>query len=103
MEDCACLAGTMMYGDYESTELGMDDRYADVAIHRCRRCGRRWLHYHLEDESISRSGRWYRGLLEPGEQPSAENAATLLEGMKDYFAGGSYYDGKIGKRSGPPA
>ena len=103
MEDCACLAGTMTVHDYDATELGMDGRYADVAIHRCRRCGRRWLHYHLEDEAMSRSGRWYRGLLKPGEQATVESAATQLQEMADYFAGGSYYDGKIHRRSGPPA
>jgi hypothetical protein len=85
----------------ERTFLGTDERYAEVSIDRCKRCGRNWLHYLLEFEHISRSGRWYRGLIGPDVAFSHRNAALIFEQLREYWAGGSYFDGKVGLRSGP--
>jgi len=85
----------------ERTFLGTDDRYAEISVDQCRGCGRNWLCYQLEYEHLSRSGRWYRGLIGPEVAFSHRNAATIFEQLRDYWAGGSYFDGKVQLRSGP--
>jgi len=78
----------------------MDHKLADVAWSKCAACHTRWLHYHYENEGISRSGRWARGPL-GDEQITLANAADVLSKLDWYFAGGSYFDGEIHKRTGP--
>jgi len=85
----------------ERTFLGTDDRYAEISVDQCTSCGRNWLCYQLEHEHLSRSGRWYRGLIGPEVAFSHRNAASILEQLRDYWAGGSHFDGKVQRRSGP--
>lgn len=101
MDDCSCLSGRMHYSEYDRTELGTDGRHADVTAHRCKKCGRIWLNYYLEEEAFAGSGRWYRGLIPPGTAVTAENAAALFGQIDGYFAGGSHFGGEIRRRSGP--
>jgi hypothetical protein len=98
---CACLEGDFPHTAIERTFLGTDDRYAEISVDLCKRCGRNWLCYHLELEHISRSGRWYRGLIGPEVAFSHRNAQVILEQLPDYWAGGSHFDGKVHRRSGP--
>ena len=65
------------------------DLYAEVSVDHCRTCGRNWLHYFLEFEGTSRSGRWYRGLIGPEVAFSHRNAAQIFEQLPEYWAGGS--------------
>jgi hypothetical protein len=65
-DECGCLdphAGS--YTDFESVrDVGVDKtngRYGEVRVDRCRSCGRLWLHYFVEYEAFSESGRCYRG------------------------------------------
>jgi hypothetical protein len=102
---CDCLSGHTYYADFDSDFLGVDQqqgRFADVEIQRCRRCGRLWLHYHFEDEAFTGSGRWYRGVVSPkvAAAVTADNAASILEGLDWYLAGGSYFDGTVHRRRG---
>lgn len=80
----------------------MDRHYAQVTLHACPDCGRRWLHYFYEIEAFSRSGRWYLGVLSPKQEAAldVENARDLLGQLDWYFFGGSYYEGRTGKASG---
>lgn len=82
--------------------LGMDDKFGEISIEQCEDCGRYWLHYFYENEGISRSGRFYCGIIpaEIVESVSPSNAIGILESLDWYFCGGSYYDGKIYKTSG---
>jgi hypothetical protein len=86
-------------------ELGMDKDYAQVTMLACPVCGTTWLRYHYELEAFTASGRWYLGALsaEQAAQATADNAKTTLEGLDWYFYGGSYFDGRRGRASGPLA
>ena len=98
------------YRQFYRTPLGVDPqkgRYADVSIDFCFRCWRNWLHYQFEIEGISHSGRWYRGILEGYDyafeiswEIGPGDAVRLLEEMPWYFAGGSYYGGKVFRTKG---
>jgi hypothetical protein len=92
--------------DYVREELGVDGargRYADVAIERCKYCGRPWLHYHYEMEAFTGSGRWYRGLVTPEQAARAtpHNALQILAELPWHLYGGSYFE-TTGKRSDAP-
>jgi hypothetical protein len=88
------------------TDLGIDERngrFGQVTLHQCRACGARWLHYLVEYEAFSRSGRWFCGRLDDAtvDTVSASNAIGTLARLGWYWAGGSYFGGEVGKSSGP--
>jgi len=103
---CQCMTPPLDYRGFVREALGVDEgggRYADVAIERCKYCGRPWLHYHYEIEAFSGSGRWYRGLVTPEQAARAtpHNALEILAGLPWYLYGGSYFE-TTGKRSDVP-
>jgi hypothetical protein len=98
---CTCLDGTAPAAQFERTFLGTHDLYAEVSVDHCGTCGRDWLHYFLEFESETGSGRWYRGLIGPEVAFSHRNAAAIFAQMKEYWAGGSHFGGTVQRRSGP--
>jgi hypothetical protein len=98
---CACLEGSADYSRFDRTFLGTDDLYAEVSVDHCKTCGRNWLHYLLEFEGTSGSGRWYRGLIGPDVAFSHRNAASIFVQLDGYWAGGSHFGGKVHRRSGP--
>jgi hypothetical protein len=83
-------------------ELGMDGRFAEVSVLACRDCGQLWLRYFYEVEAFTGSGRWYLGAITPGQLSalSPGNAQVMMEGLGWYFYGGSYFEGRSGKRRG---
>ena len=90
----------------DAQDLGVDlrnGRHGEVSLHRCASCGAPWLHYRVEYEAFSRSGRWFCGRLDEAaaSSVSATNAIATLAGLKWYWAGGSYFDGEVATRSGP--
>jgi hypothetical protein len=94
--DCRCLTPPFDHRDFTSQPIGIDKtagRFAEVTIETCRACGRRWLHYLVEVEGISRSGRWYRGLIsdEVAQTVRPEAALGVLGSLAWRFAGGSYF------------
>ncbi len=96
MPACVCFSPEFDYQDYVSTPLGLDmtnQRYAEVSVKICRYCGTRWLHYLVEYEGFSGSGRWFRGVLAEQDQAAItpQNAAAYLEGLEWHFCGGSYF------------
>lgn len=78
-------------------------RFGEVAVHRCPLCGADWLHYRVEYEAFSGSGRWFCGRLAEGAPAdlSAADAIATLAALPWYWAGGSYFNGETGKGSGP--
>ena len=107
MLPCDCTELGPPPGTFDESTLGVDEtngRFADVSTRTCRKCGRRWLHYAVEYEAFSGSGRWYIGLL-PEEMGTTrikpENAAAVLEHLPWHIYGGSYF-GTPGRRGTGP-
>jgi hypothetical protein len=103
IEACPCLEGDSFFQNFDQRDVGVDEDFGEVSIDRCRRCGRYWLQYHIEYEYLSRSGRWFRGLIAPEVAASVESARAkkILEGLGWYFRGGSAFGGKVTKTQGP--
>lgn len=99
---CACRVRPLT-GVAPSRELGMDADFGEVSILVCPACGQRWLRYYYVVEAFSRSGRWYLGAVSADDMAGldAGNARETLERLPWYYYGGSYFDGAIGKTSGP--
>ncbi len=95
--DCDCFHGNFHYENFERRELGMDDDYGEVSIHKCRSCGGFWLHYLMEYEHLTASGRWFRGMITPEAAASAKasSARKILESLEWYFRGGSAFGGQV--------
>jgi hypothetical protein len=105
-KDCNCLSVE------ESVAFGMpwrvvgidetDGRFADVAIFKCDACGRCWLHYFVEREGFTASGKWARGVVsaEVARTITPETASAALAALPSYLYGGSYFDGKVSHGSG---
>ena len=98
---CGCLSAPQHFLISEIF-LGMDNDYAEVSLLTCSACGRQWLRYFYELEALTASGRWYLGAIkeEQALHLTVENAKEILECLRWYFYGGSYYGGQIGRTSG---
>jgi hypothetical protein len=98
-DECGCLDPQAGYTEFECIrDVGVDQthgRCGDVRVDRCRSCGRLWLHYHVEYEAFSESGRWYRGIVTPqvAETVTPEHAVEVLEALDFHLYGGSYFRG----------
>ena len=103
-KECKCLSLRFREADFDSTFVGTDSqecRYGEVSVHRCTGCGRVWLHYHVEYESFTGSGRCFRGLISESDLAALkpENAIQILESLDWHFIGGSFFGGSPAKRS----
>lgn len=78
-----------------------DGRHGEVRIKTCKTRGSTWLHYFVEFEYRSNSGRWYRGSVSPEsvENLNPAQAAEVLERLPWFFYGGSYFQSN-GARGG---
>jgi GTP pyrophosphokinase len=107
-EDCTCFEAESFRDDFERTMLGLDrargDALAEVSLDRCRRCGRLWLHYFVEDPGVPESSRWYRAPVTPemAHELAPDRAVALLESLPWRLQGGAYY-GRRGERTSGPA
>lgn len=104
--DCDCEHIHGPQHGVETRDLGDDrrnGRFGAVTLHTCPACGAPWLHYQVEYEAFSRSGRWFCGRLDESSaaRVSASNAIATLAALPWYWAGGSYFDGGVSKGSGP--
>lgn len=104
--ECRCQHPPFEPGDFETRFVGLDDaggRFAEVTLQRCWRCGRQWLHYRIEQEGFSHSGRWYRGTIsgDAAARATAADAARLLATLPWHFYGGSYYRSSGARSDGP--
>ena len=97
---CRCEEPDAPIDLFERTFLGTDYLFAEVCIDLCRACRRQWLHYHLEYEGFTGSGRWYRGLLPPGAAVTTRNAALVFADLEWYWAGGSRRRGQVVRGAG---
>lgn len=100
---CPCQEEPQPFTHYDEVRaIGTDEtngRFGDVTLRRCNHCGCLWLHYLVEFESRSRSGRYFMGLITPdaAETLTAEAAVPYLESLDWHLYGGSFFDGKQGK------
>lgn len=101
---CSCEKPTSNYTEYRSSGLSTDHtngRYAEVSIQQCKLCQRIWIHYLVEFEHYSKSGRWYKGIVSKKDRPNItpENAVEYLESLEWYVFGGSYFEstGEFGR------
>ena len=101
---CGCAGGKFGGDGFVKIDLGIDDHCGEVSLIRCKQCGRLWLHYYYVKESFSKSGRWYHGLIPPGEEGAVtlDNALEVLGRLDGYWCGGSWYHGNVVKGKGPP-
>lgn len=100
---CTCNNPPFYYQGFTKTMLGIDmtnGRYGEVSTEECTGCGQKWLHYFVEYESFSKSGRWYRGIVSEEDllEITPENAIQYIERLDWYIFGGSYFEssGTIG-------
>ncbi|MBV8327694.1 hypothetical protein [Chryseobacterium sp.] len=102
---CACEKPGSNYTEYRSSELGIDHtdgRDGEVTIQQCKLCQRIWIHYFVQHESFSKSGRWYKGIVSKKDrsQITPENAVEYLENLEWYVYGGSFFDDEVTIGSG---
>lgn len=108
MTDCPCFTAPLGLESYTTSAVGIDvanGRFGEVTSMTCRRCGTRWLHYFVEYEATTSSGRWFMGAISE-EQAAAltpDSALTVLERLPWYYVGGSYFPSGGGRRSGRAA
>jgi hypothetical protein len=100
--ECGCLELGPAPGCFDEAFLGVDGtngRFGEVSVRTCRACGRRWLHYRVEYEAFTGSGRWYAGLLPEGADAgiAPETAVAVLERLPWHVYGGSWF-GTAGRR-----
>ena len=99
---CKCLNEPMLFDQYNKVRhLGVDEthgRFGDVELRQCKQCGHHWLHYSVEYEAFTGSGRYFMGLitLEVADTLSSDKAVEYLNTLDWHLYGGSYF-GKKGK------
>lgn len=106
MTECRCHNPPFDHRDFVFTLVGIDmtnGRYGEVSLETCANCGAKWLHYFVEYEAFTASGRWFRAPIsgEALETLAPEQAIPFIERQPWYFRGGSYYQSRGQRASGP--
>lgn len=103
MTECECNNPKSGLAIFDSLRIGIDEergRYGEVSLLRCARCGSLWLHYRVEYEGTTGSGRWYRGPVSEliAGRATPQNAVEIIRRLPWHFYGGSYFrtDGERG-------
>ena len=84
-------------------QIGEDSHFGEVSVLRCPECAQLWVRYLIENEGFTASGRWYLGAITPAQllNLTSDCCLSLLGQLDSYFVGGSAFDGKWYKQSGP--
>lgn len=100
--DCPCVRGEFRAQALKTRFIGVDDHHGEVTVRTCRTCGRHWVHYLYENESVSRSGRWFCGLVDDAKLSTLRpgNALEILQSLEWYYRGGSFFGGSVTRGSG---
>lgn len=104
-ETCNCQNPPILYSNFTKNFIGTDTtngRFGEVSIESCKQCNAIWLHYFVEYESVSKSARWYRGLIseEDVSNITPANAIAYLKSLEWYLYGGSYFNSNGERGSG---
>jgi hypothetical protein len=105
MTECRCFTPPLNRDDFDSKWIGVDEtdgRFGEVSIETCNHCGGKCIHYFVEYEAVTASGRWFRGLITPEIEPTVtpNNAVALLESLPWHLYGGSYFRSAWAKGTG---
>jgi hypothetical protein len=92
---CPCLGAETHFCGFDKKAIGVDKNYGEVTLWTCRTCHRQWLHYLIEYEYLTGSGRMFTGVISSKAVAglTAENAVAQFEQMDWYFRGGSAFGG----------
>jgi len=99
-QSCRCLLEPLEYDRYLPLRfVGIDPaqgRFGEVNIWQCKTCRRLWLHYLIEEEAFTASGRFFMGLIAPADAAviTAGAAWDYLQRLEWHLYGGSYFGGK---------
>src|SRR5438105_1658814 len=98
-----CSEAELVPHELEKRYLGTDDQYGEVTVLRCTRCARCWLHYLMEYEYLTASGRWLEGEISPAVAASlkANDAVDLFDRMEWFHCSGSAFRGELRRVTGP--
>jgi hypothetical protein len=101
-DPCPCLDAETHFCGFDKKGVGVDKNYGEVTLWTCRKCGRQWLHYFVEYEYLTSSGRMFTGVISPQAVTglTAENAIDQFEKMDWYFRGGSAFGPKLLRTNG---
>lgn len=105
-EHCICLTEPQTFDQYAEVKfVGIDatnGRFGEVNIKQCKACGQLWLHYFVEYEAVTSSGRYFMGLIAPerADTITAESAVEYLNQLEWHLYGGSYFLGQKGRHTG---
>jgi hypothetical protein len=102
---CPCLDPETHFSGFDKEAIkgvGVDDNYGEITLRTCKKCGRQWLHYFIEYEYLTASGRMFTGVIAPKDVRglTAENAVDQFEKMDWYFRGGSAFGPKLLRTTG---
>jgi hypothetical protein len=97
VDSCPCHNPQANADVFSTSDWGMDNthnRFAEIRIYTCKHCSTQWLHYFVEYEAFSQSGRWYRGKITPQQlaELTPEKAVAFLESLENYIYGGSFFN-----------
>jgi hypothetical protein len=98
--NCLCLNAPLPYDQYAAIRfIGVDEtegRFGEVSLKQCKHCGRYWLHYSVEYEHQSGSGRYFMGVITPeaAKGLTPEMAIDYLDALDWHLYGGSYFRSK---------
>jgi len=90
----------MNFNQYNKVKfIGVDEtngRFGEVSIWQCKTCGRYWLHYLVEYEAFTGSGRYFMGLITQkiADTLSPNTAIEYLNELDWHLYGGSYFGRK---------
>ena len=94
--NCGCCNPPIIGSEYSKRLIGIDKtkgRFGEVAIEKCNQCGSFWLSYFWENEAVTKSGKWYRGIVDENDLDSItpENSLAYLESLPWHIYGGSFF------------
>ncbi len=88
---CLCETPPFNYQNYTELYGGYDKQHGHVEVSQCKHCGTRWLKYLIEEEWITKSGRWWKVKLDL-PKIETEDARQYIEQQTSGFFGGSFFD-----------
>lgn len=96
---CVCSNPEANADNFIITDWGVDktnNRFAEISTYVCKHCATQWLHYFVEYEAFSQSGRWYRGKITAKQLSglTTETVVAFLESLESYIFGGSFFNTK---------
>ena len=101
-DTCPCCDAETHFCGFETQIIGVDQQYGEVSLWTCKQCRRLWLHYRIEYEYLTGSGRMFTGIISPqrAAHVTAENAVEMFASMDWFFRGGSAFGRKLIKTTG---